>query len=315
MPLSSQEEEKKEEERSRFSRLEPKPEAPPKTHSRLMVKMNVFFENGTSREVLALVDPGAEVNLIRRDIVDPKMFHDSAHPVRLGVANSTKLMGGGKDVHTLLSMKGVEMDTTQKVELRIPFVAYDANISHEIILSYAWLAENDILVNPTKHGLIIRLGGGMFWVEGVDSPVSKKQRVILLESESLGGKKYSQKSHKKQNAAAKKLSPPPEPTRARGVDIMEVEAIAQQLQSWQLSANPECDMSLNFGDLTEIASQFCKEENKEVDFVKGFVTSRDPLEGTSVEERRNKVFQGLWQNRVFRTDDWRPNGQMSPWGG
>ena len=66
-------------------------------------------------------------------------------------------------MHTLLSMKGVEMETTQKVELRISFIAYDANISsHEIILSYAWLAENDILVNPTKHGLIIRLGGGMF---------------------------------------------------------------------------------------------------------------------------------------------------------
>ena len=71
---------------------------------------------------------------------------------------------------------------------------------------------------------------------------------------------------------------------------MEVEAMAQQLQSWQLSANPECDMSLNFGDLTDISSQFCKAENKEVDFVKGIVISRDPLEGTSVEERRKKVF-------------------------
>ena len=213
MPLSSLEAEK-EEDRSRFSRLEPKPEAPKKTHSRLMVKMNVFFENGISREVLALVDTGAEVNLIRRDIVDPKMFHDSAHPVRLGVANSTKLMGGGKDVHTLLSMKGVEMDTTQKVELRIPFVAYDANISHELILSYAWLAENDILVNPTKHGLIIRLGGGMFWVEGVDSPVSKQQRVILLESESLGGKKFPKKITKNKTLQQKNCHPhqsPPEP--------------------------------------------------------------------------------------------------------
>ena len=37
----------------------------------------------------------------------------------------------------------------------------------EIILSYGWLAENSVLINPKRHGLLIPNNGRMIWVDGL----------------------------------------------------------------------------------------------------------------------------------------------------
>ena len=51
---------------------------------------------------------------------------------------------------------------------------------------------------------------------------------------------------------------------------------------------------LDIADLREVAKKLLYEtklEQKDVDFIKGFVTSRDPAEGPCVEDRKKKVME------------------------
>ena len=156
-----------------------------KLNSRLKVGMTMIFPDGSSREITALVDTGAEVNLVRSDLVDPSFFKPSKRPVRLGASNSTRLCGGSNDVELILGMGGVESDNKRALDFRVPFVAYDAAISHDVIISYRWLAENKAIVCPERHGLLFTgRGQEMVWVVGLPSP-ERAGGIITLKAEDL----------------------------------------------------------------------------------------------------------------------------------
>ena len=76
--------------------------------SRLKVKVQVTWLDGTTKYLRALVDTGAEMNLINPSVMDSSLFRPSKHPIRLGVANTLHLQDGGREVTTLLSFQGVE---------------------------------------------------------------------------------------------------------------------------------------------------------------------------------------------------------------
>ena len=63
--------------------------------TKLMVQVRVTWGNGVTQVLQALVDTGAEVNLVNPRVADPALFTKSTRPVRLGVANSHPLQGGG----------------------------------------------------------------------------------------------------------------------------------------------------------------------------------------------------------------------------
>ena len=72
----------------------------------------------------------------------------------------------------VLGMCGVEVDNRQAVDFRVPLVAYDAAIGHDIIISYGWLAEHDVLINPRRHGHLFKgPAQEMLWVEGMEGPL------------------------------------------------------------------------------------------------------------------------------------------------
>ena len=77
---------------------------PNHNNSRLIIAVLVHFADGTKKKMKALVDTGAEVNVIRRDLVDPSLLKPSPHPIRLGAANSTQLCGGFHEVEMVLSL-------------------------------------------------------------------------------------------------------------------------------------------------------------------------------------------------------------------
>ena len=62
---------------------------------KLKISVTVQWQNGTSQNMKALVDTGAEVNLVNTRLVDQDLFAPAKKPVRLGVANSHLLQGGG----------------------------------------------------------------------------------------------------------------------------------------------------------------------------------------------------------------------------
>ena len=135
--------------------------------TKLKVRVQVEWVDGSSKELSVLVDTGAEVNLINPKLMNPDLLVPSTHPVRLGVANSLLLKGGGKEVTMTLTFQGKEMDTGKNMKLCLPVTAYDGEMVCDLILSYGWLAQNDVLINPRRHGLLFQDTSSCIWVPGL----------------------------------------------------------------------------------------------------------------------------------------------------
>ena len=134
--------------------------------SKLILVGTLEEEPGIFTEVQALVDTGAEVNLINPAMVDSSRFQPSSRPVRLGAANSLRLSGGTRETMVFLTLQGVQLDSKQPVEVGLPITAYDADIKYDLILSYGWLAQQDIQINPRRHGVLIKDKMQAIWVPG-----------------------------------------------------------------------------------------------------------------------------------------------------
>jgi hypothetical protein len=205
--------------------------------------------------------------------------------------------------------------------LRIPLIAYDAAIKHDIILSYSWLAHYDGLVNPKRHGILFKSEEffDMFWVAGI--PSQKNSDIISVspfidttpsdhtdaDLQSEIPIPYSNLSQPKKKGR-KKVSfdlddiPPPNP-----IDIMDIEVLVDKIQHWgfhtlEENADP-LDMETNLAQeistcsnfqLAEIAANILPQLKVEcvgIDFIKGFVGSKDPVQGGNVDDLRAKIIQ------------------------
>ena len=136
--------------------------------------MDLHFPNGEARKVLALIDTGAEINVIHPRLVPEGMFRQSERPLRLGTANANCMVGGRREATFMVGMQATDIDSRRGLELRMPMAAYDGEMVCELIVSYGWLAQQNALVNPRRHGLLFCEKGHMLWV-GV---LRKKKRVV-----------------------------------------------------------------------------------------------------------------------------------------
>ena len=79
--------------------------------TKLKVPVTICFSDEGVREVEALVDTGAEINVIHPRLVPEGMFVPSKRPLKLGMANSACLKGGRREVPMILRVRGVDLDT------------------------------------------------------------------------------------------------------------------------------------------------------------------------------------------------------------
>ena len=70
---------------------------------------------------------------------------------------------------------GHDLDTKGPVKLSMPTTAYDGEVRYDLILSYGWLAQHDVLVNPRRHGLLVQEKNRMVWVPGHVAPKGAEQ--------------------------------------------------------------------------------------------------------------------------------------------
>ena len=155
--------------------------------TKLKVEVQVTWADGSTKTLQALVDTGAELNLINPKLLDPSLFSLSPKPIRLGMANSNILLGGTRQVTMNLTFAGVDMDTGHIQEVTMPVTAYDGEVVVDLILSYGWLAEQDILINPRRHGMHFMGGDQALWVAGILPPkirsTSTLQEIPLVTSQ------------------------------------------------------------------------------------------------------------------------------------
>ena len=67
----------------------------------------------------------------------------------------------------VLGLQGIEMDTKRPITIAVPTSAYDADMVCDLILSYTWLARTDALVNPRRHGILLKEDDCLVWVDGI----------------------------------------------------------------------------------------------------------------------------------------------------
>ena len=72
--------------------------------------------------------------------MEPYLFQTASRPVKLGVANSHHLKGGGRETTMVLTLAGMELATAREQDLSLPVTAYDGEVVCDLILSCGWLA-------------------------------------------------------------------------------------------------------------------------------------------------------------------------------
>ena len=121
------------------------------------MNLTVKYKNGFVRKVKFLVDTGAEISLIRPDMVPPGLTETPSAPVRLMAVNNNVLGGGDKSCVAEITLFGEEIRREFPMFREKKFSAelYTADIKVEGILSYDWLATNKMGVMLHRECLLL----------------------------------------------------------------------------------------------------------------------------------------------------------------
>lgn len=138
----------------------------PHPHLSLHVWLDLWVGR-TKFVIKALVDTGAEINVIRRGLIPEDHTHPNNRPITMTAADATPLNGGKMGVSGTAVIGGSEVDTKVWVEIHCPIQLYEAKITAEAILSYSWLANQNLLINPRRHGLFYRDSSMSVFMPGV----------------------------------------------------------------------------------------------------------------------------------------------------
>jgi hypothetical protein len=114
----------------------------------------------------ALIETGAEVCIVRKNVIPQQFFQPAERPLRLVGANARKLEGGDKEVLLMVCISGVHTKTNQRVELRILTTFYGAAIKDDIILSYDWCIKGGVEIHPPIMAYCVSKEGPKFGWRG-----------------------------------------------------------------------------------------------------------------------------------------------------
>ena len=283
--------------------LRAKSRRPHLLYTKLKLAVEATFADSSTKSIQALVDTGAEVNLINPRLVESHLFTPSPKPVRLGVANSHILLGGKRQVTMTLTMSAKEVDTGKLATLALPFTAYDAELVCDMILSYRWLAEHQVILNPGRHGLHLVQNDRLYWVSGIVPP-------------SPGGAMTLERLPIVTVPLLDEVAPHALETTVQAVSNIwdgyeQRDSLLSYLRRLELQVIPlsctvdpldpppfgaDIPLILQEEDLQYLAQDLLP--HMEVNYVKGFVHARDECAGVEVDELRKMVLQD-YKTTVF----------------
>ena len=139
------------------------------------------------REIVALVDKGAEINLVRSSLLPREVTRTVYPPLSFTTANRGSLPGGDREASGFVHFQGRDPESNTKQKPTCPIRFYEADIPLDAIFSYAWLAEGDFCVNPRRHGLLFKDEEGLVWIEGLKGQALLSVRMVVPE---VGGTNF-----------------------------------------------------------------------------------------------------------------------------
>ena len=128
----------------------------------LLVELDVELPDGRLQRAKALIDTGAEVDLVRSGFVPRHLFFPAAVPMVFIMANGSSKLGGGSQTVELCFRFSQESVGSSEPE---PFVTrhtfYEADIHVDLILGHPWMAQECVGVFP-HLGCLARVGPPWF---------------------------------------------------------------------------------------------------------------------------------------------------------
>ena len=147
----------------------------------VQLRIQAFVMHGNARtQITALIDTGAEVSLVKKDLFPADCFQISARPICLTGANSQTLQGGVNEALLTLEFAATDKESGREIQVRTPSLLYEAAIELDMILSYAWLAERGFDVCARRHGIQGTTEDRVIWIPGINKQERKAWSVCTL---------------------------------------------------------------------------------------------------------------------------------------
>ena len=147
----------------------------------LVLKVEVQLENGTTKFLNALVDTGAQTNLLKSGVASFRCTHKGKEPLEVIAANGEIIRGGDRETSVKLRFEKVAHDG--KVEKQKPLRAnfHLADTGVDAILSYPWLKETKVGIFPHLKSLAIPHSEQMLLRSQMTSKDHEKSSVQTVE--------------------------------------------------------------------------------------------------------------------------------------
>ncbi len=123
--------------------------------------------DGRKYPLIAHVDTGAEVNIIRTGILPHQSLQHDSHPLTFKGADYTCLKGGNLCVIGVGEVVGHDIESQRNVHFQGAIHMYEANITVQAIISYKWLTDQNFWVNPRRHGLYFQVENIQVFIPGI----------------------------------------------------------------------------------------------------------------------------------------------------
>ena len=122
----------------------------------LMVEVEISV-CGQTKKIKALIDTGAQANLLREDLFPSEIWKSSKNPLALTTVNGEILSGGRREVQTKINFHVEPEEKSEKNASNTTWSTianfYDGAISCDAILGYGWLASKRLNVLPWRNAL------------------------------------------------------------------------------------------------------------------------------------------------------------------
>ena len=145
--------------------------------------------DGRKYPLRALVDTGAEVNIIRTGIIPHQSLQHDSHPLTLKGADDTCLKGGNLCVIGVGELVGHDIESQRDVHVQCGIHMYEANITVQAIISYKWLADQNFMVHPRRHGLYFQDENIQVFIPGIEKEekefTTRMDKVVAMKLEAV----------------------------------------------------------------------------------------------------------------------------------
>ena len=107
-----------------------------------------------TRIVQALVDTGAQVNLLRPDVLPADVFRPARRPLALKTASGEALGGGEREAILEIEMAAEAEDGCTVTQPWISSInVHDGDVGVDLIIGYPWLQRHKVDVQPWRNTL------------------------------------------------------------------------------------------------------------------------------------------------------------------